>query len=202
MSKKWFAFAVAAMLAGSAFAAEKESSGVTPNLDKGTQAQTWVGGYASYWDTKDFGETYGGGFVTHWQVKDLLAVEGRGIWFRDMKDPAGEQIEPATLGIGPALTVDLDEKWTAYGSVVGTVFMFARDFVVDGEEVIDDDSVDFAVTITGGLRVELQSNWSLLAEAYYHIVTVDTKAVRDGEIVDDEIDLDGVGVNLGVGYTW
>ena len=37
MSKKCFVIAVAAMLAGSAFAAEKVSSGVTPNLDKGTK---------------------------------------------------------------------------------------------------------------------------------------------------------------------
>ena len=38
MSKKWFVFAFAAMLAGSAVSAEQESSGVTPNLDKGTKA--------------------------------------------------------------------------------------------------------------------------------------------------------------------
>ncbi len=37
MSKKWFVFAIAGMLASSAFAAEKESSGVTPNLNKGTK---------------------------------------------------------------------------------------------------------------------------------------------------------------------
>ena len=166
-----------------------------------TQAQ-WVGGYASYWDTKDFGDTYGGGFVGHWQVHELIAVEGRGVWYRDTTGPEGEEIEPATLGIGPALTVAMNEKWTGYGSVVGTVFMFARDFLVDGEEVIDDDGADFGLTFTGGLRVELQSNWSLLAEAYYNIVTIDTKAVRDGEIVDDEIDLDGFGVNLGIGYSW
>ncbi len=43
MSKKWFVFAFAAMLAGSAFAAEKESSGVTPNLDKGTKALEGAG---------------------------------------------------------------------------------------------------------------------------------------------------------------
>ena len=43
MSKKWFVFAVAAMLAGSAFAAEKESSGVTPNLDKGTKVLEGAG---------------------------------------------------------------------------------------------------------------------------------------------------------------
>jgi len=43
MSKTWFAFAVAAMLAGSAFAADKESSGVTPNLDKGTKALEGAG---------------------------------------------------------------------------------------------------------------------------------------------------------------
>lgn len=37
MRKSWVVIAVAAMLAGSAFAAEKESSGVTPKLDKGTK---------------------------------------------------------------------------------------------------------------------------------------------------------------------
>lgn len=166
------------------------------------QAQWWAGGYASYWDTEDFGETFGGGFVAHRQVNDLLAIEGRGVWYEDISGPEGEQIEPATLGIGPAVTVDLNEKVTGYGSIVGTLFMFARDFRVDGEEVIDDDGIDFGVTLTGGLRLELNSKWSLLAEASYHIVTIDTEAVRDGEIVDDEIDLDGFGVNLGIGYSW
>ena len=43
MSNKWFVFAVAAMLAGSAFAADTESSGVTPNLDKGTKVLEGAG---------------------------------------------------------------------------------------------------------------------------------------------------------------
>ena len=166
------------------------------------QAQWWAGGYASYWDTGDFGETFGGGFVTHWKAHKFLAVEGRGVWYEDTDGPEGEQIETATLGIGPAVTVPLCEKVTGYGSIVPTLFMYARDFVVDGEEVIDDDSVDFAVTFTGGLRVALTSKWSLLSEAYYNMVTVDTKAVRDGMIVDDEIELDGFGFNIGIGYSW
>lgn len=166
------------------------------------QAQWWAGGYASYWDTGDFGETFGGGFVAQRQVYEFLAIEGRGVWYEDTSGPEGEQIETATLGIGPAVTVAMNERVTGYGSIVPTLFMFARDFVVDGEEVIDDDGVDFAVVLTGGLRVELQSKWSLLAEASYNFVTVDTKAVRDGEIVDDEIDLDGFGINLGIGYRW
>ncbi len=43
MRNKWWLFAVAAMLAGSAFAAEKESSGITPNLDKGTKVLEGAG---------------------------------------------------------------------------------------------------------------------------------------------------------------
>ncbi len=43
MSKMWLLFAVAGMLAGSAFAAEKASSGVTPNLDKGTKVLEGAG---------------------------------------------------------------------------------------------------------------------------------------------------------------
>ena len=165
------------------------------------QAQ-WAGGYVSYWDTKDFGETFGGGFVTHWEVNQFISIEGRGVWYEDVGGPKGEQIETAKLGIGPALTHHLNEKVTGYASIVPTLFMFARDFVVDGEEVIDDDSVDFALTFSGGVRLDLNPKWSLLAEAYYNLVTVDTKAVRDGMIVDDEIDLDGFGANIGVGYTW
>ncbi len=43
MKSKWSVFAVAAMLAGSAFAAEKESGGVVPNLDKGTKVLEGAG---------------------------------------------------------------------------------------------------------------------------------------------------------------
>jgi hypothetical protein len=171
-------------------------------LSATTAQAKWLGGYVSFWDTKDFGKTEGGGFVLHWPVHELIAVESRGVWYRDTNGDVGEEIEPATLGIGPALTVDLHERLTGYGSVVGTVFMFARDFLVDGEEVVDDDSVDFGLTFTGGLRVNLNDKWSLLAEASYNMATIDTKAVRDGKIVDDEIDLDGVALNFGIGYSW
>ncbi len=43
MSRKWFVSAVAAMLAISAFAAENDTSGVTPNLDKGTKVLEGAG---------------------------------------------------------------------------------------------------------------------------------------------------------------
>ena len=43
MSKKCLLFAVVAMLAGSAFAADRDSSGVTPNLDKGTKVLEGAG---------------------------------------------------------------------------------------------------------------------------------------------------------------
>lgn len=38
MIKKWFAFVVVTILAGSAWAADDGENGVTPNLDKGTKA--------------------------------------------------------------------------------------------------------------------------------------------------------------------
>ena len=165
------------------------------------QAQ-WAGGYASYWDTDDFGEAYGVGAVAQWQIHEFIAVEGRGTWYIDFGDPEGEEIEPASLGVGPAMTVALNEKWTGYGSVIGSAFAYARDFVVDGEEVVDEEGVDFGLTFIGGFRTQMQSGWSLFAEAHYNILTVDTKGVLEGEIVDDEIELDGFGINLGVGYTW
>ena len=165
------------------------------------QAQ-WVGGYLGYWDTEDFGETYGIGVVGHWPLHDYVAVEGRGTWYIDFGDPEGEEIEPASLGIGPALTVPVNENVTAYGSVIGSVFVYARDFVVDGEEVVDEEGADFGLSFNAGLRTDLNAKWSLFAEASYNIITIDTKGVRDGEIVDDEIVLDGFGINIGIGHSW
>jgi hypothetical protein len=43
MSTRWFVFAVSAMVACSALAVEKESSRVTPNLDKGTKVLEGAG---------------------------------------------------------------------------------------------------------------------------------------------------------------
>jgi len=43
MNRKWLVLAVAVLLSGSAFAAEPESGGVTPNLDKGTQVLEGAG---------------------------------------------------------------------------------------------------------------------------------------------------------------
>lgn len=59
MRKKWFVFAVAAVLAGSAFAAEKESSGVTPKLDKGTKVLEGAGQINVMADDVQFQLAYG-----------------------------------------------------------------------------------------------------------------------------------------------
>jgi hypothetical protein len=59
MSRKWFVFVVAAMMASSAFAAEKGSSGVTPNLDKGTKVLEGAGYINLMGDELQFQLAYG-----------------------------------------------------------------------------------------------------------------------------------------------
>ncbi len=59
MNKKWFVYAVAAMLTGSAFADEMGTSGVTPNLDRGTNVLEGAG-YANVMaDEINFQLSYG-----------------------------------------------------------------------------------------------------------------------------------------------
>ena len=162
----------------------------------------WAGIYVSYWDTEEFGDAYGIGGLAHWPISDHLAVEGRGTWYLDFGDREGEEIEPASLGIGPALYTTFGESWTAYGSLIGSMFVYNRDVVVAGQEVVDDGGVEFGVTFAGGLRAEISSSWSVFAEVHYTMLSVDTKGVSDGEVVDETIDFDGPGVDLGIGFAW
>ncbi len=59
MSKKWCVYAVAAMVAGSAFADESGASGISPNLDRGTKVLEGAG-YANVMaDEINFQLSYG-----------------------------------------------------------------------------------------------------------------------------------------------
>ena len=68
MSKKWLVFAVAVMLAGSAFADERASSSVSPNLGKGTKTLEGAGYMDLMGDDVQFQLAYG------WLVADRLEV--------------------------------------------------------------------------------------------------------------------------------
>lgn len=68
LSKAWFVFAIVTLFAGSAFAAENESSGVTPNLDKGSKTLEGAGAFNVMGDDVQLQLAYG------WFVADGIEL--------------------------------------------------------------------------------------------------------------------------------
>lgn len=168
MSKKWFVFAVAAMLAGSVFAAEKGSSGVTPNLDKGTKTLEGAGYIDVMADDVQLQLAYGQ-FVA--DGVELALVAG----LRD-----NDAYMSTELGVR-----------AEYNLVLGSAFVpFLNAGVVwaDVESDANNIDTDAAVFSVGaGVKYFIRDNVALAVNGSYLWATDDIFVDNeDGEVNDDE----------------
>ena len=127
MIKKWFVFAVVVMLAGSAFAAEKESSGVTTNLDKGTKVLEGAGFLSLMAEEVQLQFAYGKFFADEIEVVGLGKQRGRGPMPRLVgparDDRLGTRLSCARTSrqSGGQLSLDVDKIWLGF-FLLGTLF--------------------------------------------------------------------------------
>lgn len=168
MSNKWLLFAVAAMLAGSAFAAEKESGGVTPNLDKGTKVLEGAGYLNMMGDELQIQLAYGQ-FVADGIEVALVA----GLLDND-------RYMSTELGLRSEYNLVLDSALVPFLSA-GVVW-------VDAEADDSDLDSDAAVaSVGGGAKYFIRDDVALAANGSYLVATDDVFVdSEDGELQDDE----------------
>lgn len=168
MSNKWFVFAVAAMLAGSAFAAEKESSGVTPNLDKGTKVLEGAGYINVMGDDLQIQLAYGQFVADGIEVAVLAGL-------RD-----NDRYMSTELGARAEYNLILDSALVPFLNA-GVVWAAAE----ADESDLDTDAAVFSAG--GGVKYFIRDDVALAVNGNY-LVSTDEIFVDsdDGELQDDE----------------
>jgi hypothetical protein len=169
MSKKWLMFAVAAMLTGSVFAAEKESSSVTPNLNKGTRVLEGAGSIDVMADKLQIQLAYGR-FVA--DGIEVAAIAG-------LQDD--DRYMSTELGLRTEYNFVLDSAWVPFLSA-GVVW---SDVEIDDSN-LDTDAAVFSAG--GGVKYFIRDDVALALSGNYLYATDDIFVDSDdGELTEDEI---------------
>ena len=168
MSNKWFAFAVAVMLAGSAFGADKESGGVTPNLDKGTRVLEGAGVVNVMGDDIQLQLAYGR-FVADGVEVALVA---------GLRD--NDAYMSTELGVRA--------EYNFVGDSALVPFLGAGAVWADAEA--DDSGIDAdaaVFSVGGGVKYFIRDDVALAVDGSYLVATDDIFVdSEDNEIQDDE----------------
>jgi opacity protein-like surface antigen len=168
MSKASFVFVVAAMLAGSAFAADKESSGLSPNLDKGTKTLEGAGVINVMGDDVQIQLAYGQ-FVADGIEVALVA---------GLRD--NDQYMSTELGVRAEYNLVRD---SAHVPFLGAGIVWATAEADDSG--VDTDAAVFSVG--GGMKYFMRDDVALAVNGSYLVATDDLFVdSEDGEVQDDE----------------
>ena len=169
MSKKWFVFAVAAMLAGSAFAAENESSGVTPNLDKGTKVLEGAGYINLMEDEVQLQLAYGRFVADGIEVAVVAGLRDNDLYMS------------TELGVRAEYNLVLDSALVPF---LGAGVVWADAEADDSD--IDTDAAIFSVG--GGVKHFIRDDVALAVNGSYLVATDDIFVdTEEGEVQDDEV---------------
>ncbi|MFO8024408.1 hypothetical protein [Thiohalophilus sp.] len=168
MSKTWLLFAAAAMLSGSAVAAENESGVITPNLDKGTRVLEGAGYFDVMGDKLHIQLAYGQ-FVA--DGIEVAVVAG----LRD-----DERYMSTELGARAEYNLILDSALVPFLSA-GVVW---ADVEAD-DSGLDNDAAVFSVG--GGMKYFIRDDVALAVDGSYLFASNDIYVDSDdGELQDDE----------------
>ena len=169
MIKKWFVFAVAAMLASSAFAAEKESAGVTPNLDKGTKVLEGAGSINLMAEDAQIQLAYGQLVTDGIEVALVAGLRDNDFYMS------------TELGVRAEYNLVLDSPFVPFLGA-GAVWADAEADDYD----IDTDAAVFSVG--GGVKYFMRDDVALAVNGSYLLATDDLFVdAEDGEVEDDDI---------------
>jgi len=172
VSKKWFVLAVATVMTGSAFAAENESSAVTPNLDRGTRVLEGAGNIDFMADEiriqAAYGEIFDDGF-------EYAVVAG----LRDNDESMSTE-----LGVRAEYNLDSDSALVPFLSA-GVVWANAE----SEDNDVDTDAAVFSVG--GGVKYFIRDDIALTLDGSYRVASDDIFVDNDeeGEVQDDEFRL-------------
>jgi len=167
MIKKWFVFAVAAMLASSAFAAEKESIGVTPNLDKGTKVLEGAGHINLMPDEVQLQLAYGQFVADGIEVALIAGLRDNDFYMS------------TELGVRAEYNLVLDSPFVP--------FLGAGTDWADAEADDSDVDTDAAVfSVGGGVKYFIRDDVALAVNGSYLVATVDLFVDAEDEEVEDD----------------
>lgn len=168
MSRKWVLVAVA-MLAGSAFAAEKQSSAVTPNLDKGTKVLEGAGSVDVMADKLQLQLAYGHFVADGFEVAVTAGLQD------------DDRYMSTELGVRTEYNIVLDSALVPFVSA-GAVW---ADVEIDDSD-LDTDAAVFS--LGGGLKYFIRDDVALALSGNYLYATDDIFVDSDdGELTEDEI---------------
>lgn len=169
MSSKWFVMAVAAMMAGSAWAAEKGAATVTPNLDKGTQVLEGSGVVNVMADDLQIQVAYGQFVADGLEVAVVAGLRDNDAF---MSTELGVRTEYNFVGDSPLVPF------------VGAGVVWA-DAEAD-DSGLDTDAAVFSAG--GGVKYFLRDDVALALDGSYLIATDDIFVdSEDDELNDDEV---------------
>jgi hypothetical protein len=168
-------------------------------------AGSGVGFYGSYWDSEDPGAGLGGGLKVKADLSDMLAFEVRASYvgnFEEDDNGATEEFFLVPLEADLLVQVPLGEKMKLYGGGGGGWYV-APEFETDNNVDIDPDD-EFGFFGVGGIEFALSETFGLFAEAKYTVLEIGGLKVdnEDVDLRDEELDMTGLGVNVGVMYLW
>jgi len=167
MRKTWVAFAVAGMLTGSALAAEMGSSGVTPNLDKGTKTLEGAGHINLMEDEVQLQLAYGKFVADRIEVALIAGL-------RD-----NDRYMSTELGVRAEYNLVLDSAFVPFLSA-GVVW---ADVEAD-DRGLDTDAAVFSVG--GGAKYFIRDNVALALNASYLVATDDIVVDHEEEELEDD----------------
>lgn len=168
MNNKWVAFAVAAMLAGSAFAAGKESGGVAPNLDKGTKVLEGAGFFNVMGDELQLQLAYGQFVADGFEV--ALAA--------GLRD--SDRYMSTELGVRAEYNFVFDSALVPF---LGAGIVWANAEADDSD--IDADAAVFSAG--GGVKYFIRDDVALAVDGSYLVATDDIFLdSEENEVQDDE----------------
>ena len=169
MRNKWLLCAFAVVLAGSAFAAEKESIGVTPNLDKGTKVLEGAGYINLMADEVQLQLAYGQFVADGIEVALVAGLRDNDFYMS------------TELGVRAEYNLVLDSPFVPFLGA-GAVWADAEADDYD----IDTDAAVFSVG--GGVKYFMRDDVALAVNGSYLVATDDLFVdAEDGEVEDDDI---------------
>ena len=169
----------------------------------------------SYWDTDAAGDTAGGGFILGLPFNPYVAFELRATYFEELTDDPlaaafdsddpvfqerGIQVLPVEAGL--RFTFVPDGGFRPYIGGGGSYFLLDSDFGNISDELGYYAALGATMGDGAGAEFFLEGTWRK-ATAEVELDPEDLEDIDDIEVDDHaDLDLDGLGVNLGVRWTF
>ncbi len=164
-------------------------------------ARAGIGGFGTWWDTKDYGDMYGGGGKLGLGLGMGFWIEARGSYLESHdRKTADVSLVPLEALVGWQLEV-LEILRPYVGAGIG---YYVKDFEWKSEwkewkeEFKSKDCAGYFAL--AGLNLNLGSDITIFGEAKYNLIGEDDKFKWRGSDVKEKYSFDGLSVNVGLKF--